>query len=264
MRAACPDPAILHGPDLFQAFLEYTWAYASILPLFINIGQGIYFLGWRSSRTIFMAIAMVLHGWINTHILKKAFAESRPADSCTGGYGMPSGHSGFAIGLAMWLIWEIVLLHDKVPFKKGKGYKLMTLLYFFMAPLISISRVYLHYHSMKQILWGAVTGIVIYSAWFFVMLAIVNKNEGKFWGRLTKGLRNRKIMEENLLSFETLNGESLLGDIEKSPNQEENENSEVQELKVVLPLKEGIRNWIWKRGKKQESNKTTMDPSEVY
>ena len=261
MMAACPNPAILHGPDLFQAFLEYTWAYASILPLIINIVQGIYFLGWRSSRTLFMVIAMVLHGWINTHILKKAFAESRPADSCTGGYGLPSGHSGFAIGLAMWLVLEMVLLHDKVPFKKGKGYKLMTILYLMVAPVISISRVYLHYHSMKQILWGAVTGIVIYSAWFLVMLVIVNKNEGKFWSGLTRGLRHRGIMEENILGFSESNGEVLMNDIEKRPDQEGGED---QELKVVLPLKESIRNLIWKRGKSQGSNKTTMDPSEVY
>jgi len=262
MMAACPDPAILHGPDLFQAILEYIWAYASLLPLFINIGQGVYLLGWRSSRTIFMAIAMVLHGWVNTHILKKAFAESRPADSCAPGYGLPSGHSGFAIGLAAWLILEMVLLHDKVPFKRGKGYKLMTILYLMVAPLIAISRVFLHYHSMKQIVWGAVTGIVMYSAWFLVMLMIVSKNEGRFWSELTRGLRQRKIIEENLLGYETANGEVLMSDHEKVPNQEEDD-SENKELKVVLPLKEGIRKFVWKRGKNQGSKKTTMDPSEV-
>ena len=262
MMASCPDPAKLNSEDTLQSILEYTWAFASVLPLFINVGQALYFLGWRSSRTIFMILAMVLHGMINEKGLKRWLAERRPDLSCAGGYGLPSGHSGFAMGLAAWLVLEMVLLHDRVPFKKGFGYKLMTFSYLIMAPLIPISRVFLHYHSVKQIIWGSVVGIVLYSVFFYMMLVIVNKNEGRFWSRLTRGLRRRGIMQENILGFAGLNGEILMNDVEKTANQEDGEE---KELKVVLPLKADVRDLLWKKvDYGDESHRDSVDLGKIY
>lgn len=260
--ASCPNPAILHGDDTFQSILEYIWAFASVLPLFINVGQLLYLFASRSSRTIFMVIAMVLHGMINEKGLKRWLAESRPYGSCASGYGLPSGHSGFAIGLAAYLVLEMVLLHDKVPFKKGFGYKFMTISYLIVAPLIPISRVFLNYHSVKQIIWGSIVGIALYSLFFYMMLAIVNKNEGKFWSGLTRGLRRRGIMQENILGFVGENGEILMNDVKKTPNQEDGEE---KEMKIVLPLKDNVKDSLWKKVDYNEgSHNESVDLGKIF
>jgi len=234
--ASCPNPAILNGEDQFQAYLEYFWAFASVLPLFINLGQALYFFGFRSTRNIFIILAMVLHGLINERGIKRMLAESRPYGSCATSYGLPSGHSGFASGLATWLVLEMVFLHDNVPFKKGNGYKLMTWAYLVMAPFIPISRYYLNYHSIKQCIWGTLTGIVMYGFFFFLMMVIVEKDEGRFWSSLTRRLRHSKVIEENMLGFVGSNGQILLNDVEATPNQE-NEGYKAPEMKILLPSK---------------------------
>jgi len=256
--ASCPNPDIVNGEDQFQAILEYFWAFASVLPLFINLGQALYLVWSRSSRNIFIIIAMLLHGFINERGIKRILAESRPFGSCATSYGLPSGHSGFASGLATWLILEMILLHDKVPFKKGTGYKLMTWAYLVIAPFIPISRVYLNYHSVKQIIWGTITGIVMYTAFFYMMLWIVQKDEGRFWSSLTRRLRHNKIMEENILGFVSSNGQILLNDFEAYELTADQENGgknklstlSETEVKILLPLKSSGKGCL---GKKEQS-----------
>lgn len=76
-----------------------------------------------------------------------AFSNVITRDTHAGGFGFPSGHSAFAVLLAV-LLWEVV------P-------KKLRFVLPFMAALVCVSRVYLGVHSVLDVIGGASLGMLI-------------------------------------------------------------------------------------------------------
>lgn len=102
-----------------------------------------------------------------------------------GGYGMPSSHAQFA-GFWALTIALFLLVRYESQSKKTKGSPLRTpvswhkrtslsllervaasIAAFIMAFFIAWSRVYLHYHTPRQVLVGFAAGLVVGAGWFF-------------------------------------------------------------------------------------------------
>lgn len=87
------------------------------------------------------------------------------------GYGMPSSHSQFVSFFAVYLSLFLLLRH--VPYPKSSPSSLtylervgVSILAMVGASMVSLSRIYLNYHTPKQVLAGSATGVVSAVVWF--------------------------------------------------------------------------------------------------
>jgi len=257
--ASCPNPKQYPSGDFSDVFVNYLWVFASVLPYIINIGFVFYLVFARSSRVLFLFGALAIQNTLNEHVIKKILAESRPIGACSESYGLPSGHSSFAAGLATWLILELIVLHERVPFKKDKIYKMMAMLYIMISPLIPISRHYLNYHSIKQIWCGVFAGIFFSMLTFYLMMTLMYKNEGKYWSGLMRRINQKLKFEENILMFKSESRELLLNEIEsdcgENPDQQE-EGLIEQKVDIILPLRDHFRSMFFKTLQRTISDKS--------
>lgn len=103
-------------------------------------------------------------------IIKQLVQEPRPftcnnLEMCDS-YGWPSSHSQFMLFFAVYLT---LLAIFKFQFS-AKYVKDITIgLPWAFAPIVMLSRVYLGYHSVTQVLAGGSLGILLGSAWFWVV-----------------------------------------------------------------------------------------------
>ncbi|KAI5358013.1 Putative phosphatidic acid phosphatase type 2/haloperoxidase, dolichyldiphosphatase 1 [Septoria linicola] len=108
-------------------------------------------------------------------ILKRYFREARPTEFIGKGYGMPSSHAQYAVFFSVYLSLFLLLRHDPVnhpsassthiptPFWQRLGLAVLSLL---SAAAVAHSRIYLNYHSPKQVFVGCVAGAGCAVAWF--------------------------------------------------------------------------------------------------
>jgi len=142
-----------------------------------------------------------------------------------------------------------------------------------VTPIIPISRYFLRYHSVKQIYYGLLTGFICATAYFCMIVAIIHINEGKFWGHRVTNILKKVKFTENILHFEeaepitnqesvkelakkpvkeTPEGVSLDQQVDQesfvgTPSPKEDTESQIEvkkELRIVLPLREGVRRLI--------------------
>lgn len=87
------------------------------------------------------------------------------------GYGMPSSHaqfvSFFSVTLALFLIFRHVPhpTETHTPFSLG-GRIVLSLLALLGAAAVAVSRIYLSYHTPKQVIVGCAAGATFALAWF--------------------------------------------------------------------------------------------------
>lgn len=83
---------------------------------------------------------------------------------------MPSAHSAMATGLLAWYILELFFEDNKTTRIE------MTQNSFVLALLllpVPYSRVYLHYHTILQVIIGSIIGLSISLAWFLFLTRVV-------------------------------------------------------------------------------------------
>ena len=145
-----------------------------------------YFLFARKNIRLAGDIAIV--GLIGNQLLslmQYVFQRHRPADPLlqnVTGYSFPSGHS-FAsftfFGLVTYIIWQTQL---------PKVYKIiLSVMFFLIASLIAISRVYLHVHYASDVLGGFCLSIM----WLLLSLWLLHKIGKKF-----SGSQNRRNIQK--------------------------------------------------------------------
>jgi len=145
--------------------LEFIWVISSFLSFLIFIVMFLHSIMKKTSRGFYMTVNLLIQQVVCA-TLKKYIAQARPIGACSTSFGYPSGHSGFAASLATWLILEMILLHNAVPFKATKLYSLMRNSFVIFAPLIPISRYHLNYHSSGQIMCGLLVGFLCTMIYF--------------------------------------------------------------------------------------------------
>ena len=179
---ACPNTDVFNNAALIPKILQVIWVSASVLPWLIYLGLIFYVLFARTSRVLFLAFSLIIQQCLNDVILKHIFQQHRPYGACSASYGMPSGHSSFTASWTVLLVLEWLLYHNKVPFKTGRFHGLLRTLMIMVMPLVPISRHYLNYHTVQQICAGLISGTIVTSMYFYTMMALMHRDNGKIWG----------------------------------------------------------------------------------
>lgn len=102
-------------------------------------------------------------------LLKRLIKEERPKEMFGNGYGMPSSHAQFVTYFSLSLSLFLLLRHHSPPGGGGVGIEIRVALSGLAlagAALVSWSRVYLNYHTPRQVLVGCVAGLVSALLWF--------------------------------------------------------------------------------------------------
>ncbi|KAI9885466.1 MAG: hypothetical protein M1823_002734 [Watsoniomyces obsoletus] len=103
--------------------------------------------------------------------LKRLIKEERPKRMYGKGYGLPSSHAQFVAFFSVYLALFLLLRHQPRPTDSHRSLALaeralLSILGLMGATLVAASRVYLHYHTPKQVLVGVGAGIICAVVWF--------------------------------------------------------------------------------------------------
>lgn len=150
--------------------IGYILAWFSIMPIFISIGFLTLIIIRRDLHTVSYFLGILLNELVST-ILKHIIKDSRPAPSPTqtphGAYGMPSSHSQFMWFFNTYLILFLLFrLYRNYNWVDDSWKVIVSILTFIVSILVCLSRVYLGYHYVSQVLFGSILGIFLGAAWF--------------------------------------------------------------------------------------------------
>lgn len=152
--------------DVIGKFL----ALISLAPFGIGSGFIALILFRRDLHTITFFLGTLLSELLN-YILKHIICEARPIrrDIIHVEYGMPSSHAQFVWFFATYVIYFVYIRlqhmnNNTIIQSLSKFLILFSTLS--MAILVSISRIYLEYHTMSQVLCGALLGFLFGTFWF--------------------------------------------------------------------------------------------------
>lgn len=107
-------------------------------------------------------------------ILKRILKEERPIQMHGKGYGMPSSHAQFvaffSTSLALFLLFRhtpkpATVSHTPFSMIERVGLSVLAIV---GAGLVACSRIYLNYHTTKQVLVGCFAGVLSAFGWFLV------------------------------------------------------------------------------------------------
>ncbi|XP_063065968.1 dolichyldiphosphatase 1 [Engraulis encrasicolus] len=149
-------------------------AYISLLPIAILVGFVTLIVFKRELHTISFFGGLILNEGLNW-VLKHILQEPRPCGgahaSLTTEYGMPSSHAQF---IWFFVVYFFLFLYLRMHQTNNARCvellwrHILSIMLLSMALAVSYSRVYLLYHSGRQVLYGGVTGSVVAVVWFFI------------------------------------------------------------------------------------------------
>jgi dolichyldiphosphatase len=100
------------------------------------------------------------------------------------GYGMPSSHAQFSAFFALYL--GLLLMHRNLGGRDLPQWKRA----FYAAAAaggsvaVAVSRIYLNYHTPKQVLAGYTAGLICAAGWYAVTAAARTTQGGRLWDAL--------------------------------------------------------------------------------
>ncbi|KAL4905311.1 hypothetical protein BDW74DRAFT_21281 [Aspergillus multicolor] len=99
--------------------------------------------------------------------LKRIIKEERPKQMFGKGYGMPSSHAQFVSFFAVYIGLFLLFRHAPTTAKQGIVYRMVASFGITLgATAVAISRIYLTYHTIRQVLAGCAVGVVFALIWF--------------------------------------------------------------------------------------------------
>ncbi|KAK6541807.1 hypothetical protein TWF694_007588 [Orbilia ellipsospora] len=155
-------------------------AYLSLIPQGLMIVYTVLIFSNRELEII-LACAGQLGCEAVNYVLKRVIKEARPINLQGKGYGMPSSHAQFMFFFATYISLWLAARNKSIP-KQLKPLLLIAL--FALATSIASSRVYLQYHTVKQVLVGVAAGIVIGLGWFVTTALMRTIGGGVVWDLL--------------------------------------------------------------------------------
>ncbi|KAJ2808138.1 hypothetical protein H4R20_000993 [Coemansia guatemalensis] len=136
-------------------------ALASLFPIFLIVAETSIILGRREAAGILFLLGQLLNEAFNL-VLKHAIRDERPNIHLGDGYGMPSSHSQF---MGYFVLYMVVYLERHIA--TNVVHKRVTQLGAFILGIsVAFSRVYLGYHTVWQVLAGAVVGVGFGVIWY--------------------------------------------------------------------------------------------------
>jgi dolichyldiphosphatase len=145
------------------------------------------------------------------------------------GYGMPSSHSQFVAFFSLTFSLFLIFRHTPKPSPTHTPLTftqrlIVSLLACVCAGAVAVSRVYLNYHTPKQVLAGAIVGVIVAVAWFAVT-HILRQSGWLDWALDTQLARLARVrdlvLDEDLVEagwhrYETRRRSQRKGDIDPS------------------------------------------------
>ncbi|KOS19232.1 putative dolichyldiphosphatase [Escovopsis weberi] len=195
---------VYYDPD---DYLSLLCAYLALLPQALCVVYATLIFSTREAE-IMLAFAGQLACEVLNFGLKRLIKEERPHRVHGKGYGMPSSHAQF---IAFWsLSLTLFLLLRHKPAKKEDGWYLTTGVWSYaervvlsvaglaIAGMTAWSRIYLNYHTAKQVAAGAAAGLVFAVVWF-LFTAMLRQTGLLAWAvdtALARALRIRDLVVE--------------------------------------------------------------------
>ncbi|RGB33524.1 hypothetical protein C1646_625241 [Rhizophagus diaphanus] len=157
--------------------LSYTYAYITLSPLIILISYVSIIVARRELMMINMFFGQLFCEMLNFG-LKKWIKEKRPngintlliyvyIDKLGSGYGMPSSHAQFISYFATFASIYLITFHNN-----SRKFPIILGLIIFSC-LVSYSRVYLIYHTTKQVIVGNIFGLTFAIFWYILLEKII-------------------------------------------------------------------------------------------
>ncbi|GIZ37076.1 hypothetical protein CKM354_000053900 [Cercospora kikuchii] len=154
----------------------YSWisAHLALVPQALMISYVTLLWATREIEVLIMFAGQLGCEALN-FLLKRYFREARPTEFIGKGYGMPSSHAQYAAFFSVYLSLFLLLRHDPInhpnassthiptPFWQRLGLAVLSI---FSAGAVAHSRIYLNYHSPKQVYAGCAAGAGCAVAWF--------------------------------------------------------------------------------------------------
>jgi membrane-associated phospholipid phosphatase len=219
--------------------IEVTWVIASFLPFFLFAVIFIHSITKKTSRGFFVITNLAIQQ-IVCLLLKKYFQQARPVGACSSSFGFPSSHSGFTASMTTWLILEAVVFHEKVPFKTSKFYAMMRNGWIAFAPIIPVSRYFLNYHSIEQIVSGFIVGFLCTIIYFGIAMGSFLRNDyGKYYVSIVVKRWKKYNFEDNLVNYQIQEKPKV-----KKGDKKRKQKKISEESLIVHPFKEQIRLYL--------------------
>ncbi|KAL7931159.1 PAP2 domain-containing protein [Trichoderma chlorosporum] len=183
---------VYYDPD---DYVSLVCAYLALLPQALCVVYATLIFSTREAE-ICLAFAGQLACEALNFVLKRVIKEERPRRIHGKGYGMPSSHAQFvafwSLSLALFLlVRHKPLARGKPParamiWEGGRPWTLVERLAVSLAGALvaaatAWSRIYLNYHTTKQVAAGAAAGLVFALVWF-VATEILRRTGWLAWG----------------------------------------------------------------------------------
>ncbi|GJQ10740.1 hypothetical protein GpartN1_g2531.t1 [Galdieria partita] len=142
--------------------LGWLLSIISLAPIFLYVAETSLVLFRREYFGLTLLSGQLANEVLNV-ILKVSFAQPRPVGGEQSEYGMPSAHSQSMFFVTSYVIFTLSRQRHKPLCDLEK-----SLLYSFLlicSVLVSFSRIYLGYHSIRQVIVGAFVGCLLGYFW---------------------------------------------------------------------------------------------------
>ncbi|KAJ2245490.1 hypothetical protein GGH97_002827 [Coemansia sp. RSA 475] len=136
-------------------------ALVSLAPIFIIVAETTIVFSRREITGILLLCGQLLNELFNL-VLKLAICEPRPHEHLGDGYGMPSSHSQF---MGFFAVYVLMYFESQITTNIVQK-RCVQIGAIVLSVLVVVSRVYLGYHTLRQVLAGVGIGVVAGIAWY--------------------------------------------------------------------------------------------------
>ncbi|KAF4471389.1 dolichyldiphosphatase [Fusarium albosuccineum] len=189
--------------------LSLICAYLALLPQALCVVYATLVLFTREVEVALMFAGQLACEAIN-FALKRLIKEERPRRIHGKGYGMPSSHAQFVAFWSVSLALFLLVRHRPPKVLRGRAQSsvhrpwsvperlAVSVAGAVIAAVTAWSRVYLNYHTARQVIVGCVAGVISAVGWF-VIVAVVRQTGWLGWAletRLSRAFRVRDLVVE--------------------------------------------------------------------
>ncbi|KAK6344216.1 hypothetical protein TWF696_007858 [Orbilia brochopaga] len=160
--------------------LSLVAAYLSLVPQGLMVVYAVLIFSHRELEIVLACVGQLGNEAVN-YVLKRLIKEARPTNLKGKGYGMPSSHTQFMFFFATYISLWIAVRNNAIPIAVKP---LLLAALPVLATGIAAARVYLHYHTARQVMVGAAAGVVIGLGWFVATALMKNFAGGVVWDLL--------------------------------------------------------------------------------
>ncbi|KAF2003051.1 DOLPP1 protein [Amniculicola lignicola CBS 123094] len=150
--------------------ISYLCAWAALVPQGLCVVYATLIWSNREIEILLMFAGQMGCEAVNW-VLKRYIKEERPREMHGKGYGMPSSHAQFVTFFSLTLTLFLLFRHVPHPTETHTPFSFIQRLALSVVALaaaaaVACSRIYLNYHTPKQVLVGCLAGALFAVAWF--------------------------------------------------------------------------------------------------